>query len=212
VADTKRILSEGGDAQQIAYNLEIIRNEMAKEQRKVPGFVCNGLDQLTPESVSLALMDEVKVSIDELEDYYIKNYNQVNQQRELRMAELTQTPELKEAYFKLQDASFNESLEDFVTNKNDLKKIVEYDGQLVQKQNLIFSAPVDQGFFGAHFYAPSKTFFGQQITTLSANVMVIWGMSVLLTVVLFNDGMAKLLQAITQWAAWVQEKRAKKIE
>lgn len=211
VADTKRLLGEGGDGQQIAYQLEIIRNEMAKEQKRVPGFVLSGLNQLTPESVSLALMDEVKVGIDELEDYYIKNYNAVNQQRELMLAELTQTPELKEKYFELQNASFNESLEDFVTNKNDLKKIVEYDGQLVQKQNLVFSAPVDQGFFGAHFYAPSKTFFGSQITTLSANIMVIWGMSVVLALVLFNDGMAKFLQAISRLAAWIEEKRTKKI-
>lgn len=210
VADTKKLIGEGNRGDQVAYNLEIIRNEFEKEQQKVPGFAQENLADFTPEKASLALMEEAELQLNELEKYYIRNYNDVNQQRENKLTELTATPELKEAYFKLQDENFNESLEDFVTNKNDLKKIVEYDGQLVQKQNLVFLPPTEGGFFGAPFYSPSKSFFGKQITTLSANILMIWAMSFALGAVLFFDGLAKLLNAIGNANATLKEKLQRK--
>jgi hypothetical protein len=79
-----------------------------------------------------------------------------------------------------------------VTNKNDLKKIVEANGVLIQKQNPVFLDP-NGGFFNAHYYAPSKVLFGQRISTLSANVLVIWIMTALLALLLAYDGLKKFL-------------------
>jgi hypothetical protein len=108
------------------------------------------------------------------------------------VSDLTATPELRTAYLRLQDACYNESLEDFVTNKNDLKKIVEADGALIQKQNPVFLDPTG-GLFNAHYYAPSKVLFGQRISTLSANVLVIWLMTTALAFLLAVDGLKKFL-------------------
>ena len=83
------------------------------------------------------------------------------------------------------------------TNKNDLKKIVESDGHLIQKQNPIFLEPAG-GFFNAHYYAPSKYLFGQRISTLSANVLVIWLMTIAFTALLAADGIRKLLDFISR--------------
>jgi hypothetical protein len=97
----------------------------------------------------------------------------------------------------LQDDCYNESLEDFVTNKNDLKKIVEAKGWLIQKQNPVFLNP-SGGFFNAHYYAPSKLLFGQRISTLSANVIIIWLMTAALTVLLAFDGLKKALDFMSR--------------
>jgi hypothetical protein len=153
---------------------------------------------LQPEIVTVEALTNIDSVLTILDRYYVDNYNQVNDQRELLVTELTATPELRTAYLKLQDANYNESLEDFVTNKNDLKKIVEADGELIQKQNPIFLDP-SGGFFNAHYYAPSKTFFGQRISTLFANVLVIWIMTAGLSLLLAYDGLKKTLDFISRF-------------
>jgi hypothetical protein len=135
------------------------------------------------------------VSLGELDKYYITLSNDINQKKEIKIAELTATPELRQQYLKLQDECYNESLEDFATNKSDLKKIVEDEEQLVQKHNPIFLNP-EGGFFNAQFYAPSKNLFGMQITTLSANLLMIWLMTAGLGVILYYDGFKRFLDWI----------------
>jgi hypothetical protein len=152
---------------------------------------------LRPEVVTVQSLEVIDSVITVLDRYYVNNYNDVNDQKEMLVTDLTATPELRTAYLRLQDECYNESLEDFVTNKNDLKKIVEADCVLIQKQNPIFLDP-SGGFFNAHYYAPSKVIFGQRISTLSANVLVIWLMTSGLAVLLAFDGLKKILDFLTR--------------
>lgn len=179
---------------QMQYTLHLVQTELSKEAKLITDFNASEIQACNANTLNASQLDILDTALNELENHYIKAHNKVNQEKEARISQMTATPELREAYIALQDNYFNESLEDFVTNKNDLKKIVEYKGELVQKQNLVFLAPYDKGFFGAHFYAPSKTLFGRQITTLSANVMVIWLFTLILAVVLFFDGMRRTLE------------------
>ncbi|MBL0317249.1 MAG: ATP-binding cassette domain-containing protein [Flavobacteriales bacterium] len=198
-ADCRKMMHEHNPGQQFGYNLNVLKNELTKELARIPDLSISKVEMLQPEQVTDDVLNNVDAALAELDQYYINNYNSVNQRKEGKIAELTATPELREKYLKLQDACYNESLEDFATNKNDLKKIVEYDQQLVQKHNPVFLTPTG-GFFDAHFYAPSKNFFGKQITTLSANMLVIWFMTILMSVVLFYDGLKKLLDGIGRLA------------
>ncbi len=194
-SDARQMLLDDQASPQLKYNLSVLSNELEREITKIPDLNINGIELLKPGLVNEDVLNQVDVALNDLDQYYITNYNEVNQKRESKIAELTSTPESRKAFLKLQDDCFNESLEDFVTNKNDLKKIVEDEERLVQKHNPVFLTP-NGGFFNAHFYAPSKTFFGKQITTLSANLFVIWLMTLLLGVILFYDGMKKGLDGL----------------
>lgn len=81
----------------------------------------------------------------------------------------------------------NESIEDILTRKNDLKKIVRYDNRLVQKSNLVYRMPRYSGLFGAHFYSPYKKINGYLLPTFWMNVLVIWGMTLLAGLALYFD-------------------------
>lgn len=186
--EVRKDLESKQNPERLEYNLEIIRNEFEKELSHNPNFTFPAVESLYPSKIAVGVVEDAESTLMDLERFYIQSYNYANSQRESKISELTATPELRESYFELQDANYNESLEDFVTNKNDLKKIVEYEGQLVQKQNLIYLTPVDVNLVDAHFYAPTKPFFGRQITTLSANILVIWFMTIILSIVLFFDG------------------------
>ncbi|MFM7728937.1 MAG: hypothetical protein ACKO7B_19725, partial [Flavobacteriales bacterium] len=82
-------------------------------------------------------------------------------------------------------------LSDYMTNAKDMKQIVESNGFLIQKADPIYLEP--SGFWNAHYYAPSKAIFGKRISTISANVMVIWLMTASLIVLLAFDGLKKFL-------------------
>jgi ABC-type multidrug transport system ATPase subunit len=199
-ADCRKMLHEHNPGDQLAYNLRVLKNELTKEMKRIPDLEIPKSELLQVGLVTDEALNNVDAALAELDQYYINNYNIVNQKKESKIAELTATPALREQYLKLQDECYNESLEDFATNKNDLKKIVEYDEQLVQKQNPVFLTPTG-GFFDAQFYAPSKNLFGMQITTLSANLLVIWVITIILAFVLFYDGLKKTLDGITNLVA-----------
>ncbi len=213
-SDCRKMLGQSNPGDQMRYNLTVLQNEVRKEMKYIPDLDFAKLDQLKPELVTAATLDEVDALFVELDEYYIRNYNDVNQAKEEKIASMTATPELRESYIQLQDDYYNESLEDFVTNKNDLKKIVEYEQELVQKHNQIFLTP-NGGFFDAQFYAPSKRLFGKQISTISANLMVIWLMTAIMMVVLYYDGLKKLLDLMGRLSDKVTEflkfKRNKKV-
>lgn len=88
----------------------------------------------------------------------------------------------------------NHSLEDFVTNSNSLTFITEDETGLIQKSDPIYLDPVNHKYFGAHFYAPSKYFLDYKLDTFSANLIVIWLMTVLLTITLYFDVLRRILE------------------
>lgn len=102
----------------------------------------------------------------------------------------------KDTYMKLYDDYHSESLEQFVTNKIDLDKIIEKDGRLIQKSDPIYLIPENKPFFKSHFYTPEKLLFGKRISTYWANIMVIWGMVLMFVVTLYFDVFKKMLKQL----------------
>lgn len=203
--DSKRMLQDSAPGEQLTYNINMLYNELMKEKKRLPDLEIEKMELLKPNLVTLEVLTNVETALLELDDYYIRNYNLVNEEREAKITELTSTPEKREAFLRLQDDYYNESLEDFATNKNDLKKIVEFEGELVQKSNLVFLSP-EGGFFDAHFYAPNKNFFGLRLTTLSANIMMIWFITTILTIVLYYDGLKRGLDKLERIFNRIQNK------
>jgi ABC-type multidrug transport system ATPase subunit len=97
-------------------------------------------------------------------------------------------------YQKFKNAYSNHSLEDFVTNSNTLNFITEDKNSLIQKSDPIYLDPYNHRYLGAHFYAPSKNLFGYQLDTFSANILVIWFMTLLLTITLYYDVLRKVIE------------------
>lgn len=194
VQESRKLLETGSDPVKLDYHRSVLAREFRKEMSRVPGLEVIGIQALEDGQIRAELLDELTAMLTVLEQYYVSNHNKVNQERESKIAVLTATTQLRDNYLKLLDDYHNESLEDFVTSKNDLRKIVEYKGELIQKYNQIYLIPDPaNGFLGSQFYAPSKPIFGKQVTTLSANIMVLWLMSASMAIILFADGLRKFL-------------------
>ena len=171
----------------MAKDLTLVRNELAKEMRSLKGFTFVQIDKLTPEGLDGATLDALDASLNTLTGHYRNAYREAEREKEALIAKMTATPELRTTYFQLLDNFRNESLADHVTNKNDVNVIVESDGELVQKSDPIYLEPREGGFFAAHFYAPVKSVFGARVQTLWANILLLWTMTVILALTLkFN--------------------------
>ncbi|MEA3451595.1 MAG: hypothetical protein U9Q83_06785, partial [Bacteroidota bacterium] len=73
-----------------------------------------------------------------------------------------------------------------------------FENKLVRQAEPIFQNPDNSKFIGirAHFYAPTKYFFGKNIDTFWFNMMIIWMMSILLYPPLYYEHFKKILKAL----------------
>lgn len=187
----KYIGKEGEESDVLQRNIELIERELLKEERILGALGIPGLGEMSVEKVDGNWLDSIESKLDQIFAHYRDKYNKAAQEREEYINKLTETEEGRQELIALKDTYKNESLEEFVTNKKELKVIVEYEGELVQKSDPIYLFPRHNNFFGAHFYAPVKPVFGYFLTTFSANVLVLWVMTAIFVVLLFFDGLRK---------------------
>jgi hypothetical protein len=88
----------------------------------------------------------------------------------------------------------NEALRDLAVNKNEINRIKEIDGELVQQADPIYMNPVNTGNIRTHFFAPEKRLFGKLYSTFWINILVIWIMSFGLMASLYFNLFRKFLE------------------
>ena len=87
----------------------------------------------------------------------------------------------------------NESLLELVTNKNDIDKMTERGGRLIQRIDPVYVDSHHSTVLRSQFFAPQKPFFGMYIDTFWANLMVIWAMTIALMLTLYFDVLRKTI-------------------
>lgn len=181
----------------IEYNLKLLQNEIRKEHQfrlklaeEEPGIIVDRLevtDRLEPEIVDMAVIAKTIAYLEKIQSFYSRVYKFVYEKLN------EQKREENEAFIEeLKRNHHNESLEEFVTNKNEFQRIVEYRGELIQKKDPIYLDPTHK-FIKAHFYAPRKMLFGNFFPTIWINVGVIWAFTILLFVILYFRWLKKIL-------------------
>ncbi len=193
---------------------KVLQNEIRKEEEFIQNFPCtNCIDELTPETFNKAK------TVKAVKTYLLgptmdgkgglkKHYNSVITKSGDRIDKVIDS--LGHDYNIMAEHYTNESLDNFVLNKADLTNVIEYEGNLVQKSDPIYKKPdAKKGFFGAHFYAPSKVLFGSEVDTFFANLLVIWGMTFLLIVTLYFDIFKRMIDGI-EWLVELFSKLGKK--
>ena len=181
------------EQENITNGVKLLYNEIAKENTRNSEFQFEKPESLNAEKPSKEVLSEVSDYFSDLNQYYIKTYNNFNDEKDQLLIEMNNTPEKKAAFNELKDDYSNESLEALMTNKNDLNKIIEWENELIQRADPVYKDP--EGF-RSHFLASSKKLFGSYITTFSANLMVIWCFSIFLAITLYYDALRKLLDTV----------------
>ncbi|MGM0496614.1 MAG: ATP-binding cassette domain-containing protein [Bacteroidota bacterium] len=190
----RRNLNNSEKESQIKKNLELIRNELRKEQKNQSASVVDfsKVDDLYYNQLDSDTFDSLKRYLGLLKRYYIKLYNKANSKRDSEISDMQAGAENRKEFLELKREHYNEKLADFAKNSNEVNRIIEYDGELIQKIDPIFLDP-DNKFVKAHFYAPRKQVFGNYYDTFWVNFVVIWVMSIILYVMLYFRLLRKFL-------------------
>jgi hypothetical protein len=124
-------------------------------------------------------------------------YNSAVRKRDQLVAAMENDPDLSYNINTYKNKYYNESLADLVKNVTEKERIIEIDGRLVQQINPVFFDPIPSGIldYRAHFFAPRKNFFGMLINTYVADLLVIWGMTLLLYIALYYEWLRKLINS-----------------
>jgi hypothetical protein len=180
-------------------SVELLKNEFAKRAEGTAEMNW-ALQQI--ESNGIGARDTVLGVLSIYESALIDRYNNLSDAKEQWLSSLRDTEEKQKQYQQDMDNYFNESLEEFVTAKNDVKKIVVTDNALVRKATPIYFIPnKGTAFWKSHFYAPKKWIGGKEsgnyVNTPGANTVVIWLMTLALTFLLVFDGLNKIANLYT---------------
>lgn len=218
--DCIRYIENNENKEQVEKNLTLVANEIAKEFKFNNGAVPVNekmLAGLTSENVSEQTILDARDYIAQVKQYYIKMNNKYRSKKdkkthqfvtelgtkaceELNIPTIERTPHLIDslgnlAFLDIKKRYYNEALEDFCKNTNDLTVLIEYKGNLVQKTDPVFIQP-SAPFVKAHFYAPMKPIFGSYMSTYWMNAIIIWIMSILCYLVLYFRLLRRGLEAL----------------
>jgi ABC-type multidrug transport system ATPase subunit len=191
-------LKAGKTLKDLAADIELIKNEITKEQNISKKIKCAVLSSINVANWNEAVAEGIKkVYFKELNDYYINVENSARKKSDEIASNMQKTPEAKEKFLKLQDDYENESLNQYVKNANNLgDRILEKDGRLIQQIEPIFEDPSESNFGRAHFFAPRKKFMGTLYPTYWFNLCVVWLMSITLMITLYFDVFKKIMDAL----------------
>jgi ABC-type multidrug transport system ATPase subunit len=185
-------LTRGTRGPEFNNRLALINNEIKKELVLTPRYKFEHLELLMPDKITPAVVAEALSYVESIRIYYRDYSNNANDAKQNLMAKMMEQD--KEGFLKLKFNYANESLEEFVTNENEIDKTIEFKNELVQKLDPIYMDPKHK-FIKAHFYSPTKPLFGLQVPTFTMNVIVLWIMTIALYFVLYFRLLKKLLDS-----------------
>jgi ABC-type multidrug transport system ATPase subunit len=181
----ERHKNESDKQDQLKTNFQLLKNELNKENSiniKVKTNI--NFSTVTYENANDSIYKLMSKYLSDLRQYYVDRYNLAEQEQEEYIFTQTKTEAQNKNYIELKKDFYNESLDDIVTNKNELKKMLEFNGELFQRTNLIYKYP-DKVII-SHFYAPKKKLFnGKYYPTYWVNLAIIWIYTLLLYLTLY---------------------------
>ncbi len=194
VGKVRKKIDDKKEGEDLGRDLSLLRTELHKmEERPRIGYAPEVTDSLRKKTVNARVLSEVESYLQNLFEFYRKQFKKEQAKKEKRLKEWIEAKGSEE-FQRIKDDHTNDKLEGFVTNRQDLEKIVRHEGELIQKSDPIYRDPIHSSFFDAHFYAPTKQLGGKLVDTFWANLMVLWGMTIILVVTLYFDALRKLIE------------------
>lgn len=191
-------LKAGKQLSDLENDINLIRNEITKEQNNSKKIKCEVLGSITTKQYNDAVAAGIKSYLTNLNEYYITAENSARKKQDAVAVKMQPNDAAKAAYQKLQEDYENEGLTAFVKNSGDIsgERCLEKDGKLIQQIEPIFQDPTDSNFGRAHFFAPRKKFLGVLYSTYWFNICVIWMMSLSLMITLYFDVFKKVIDGL----------------
>jgi ABC-type multidrug transport system ATPase subunit len=129
------------------------------------------------------IADETKLFLDSLKNL-LRQKSRILTMQQDSLINLKKGQIGEEQFIRLRENDYNESLADFVLNRNTTNKIYEAEDKLIQKADPVFMKPGSK-YGRAHFLAPYKQLGNLKIGTLLFNMIAIWIMTIIFFITLY---------------------------
>lgn len=180
--------------------LSLLKRELQKEVDIIGGSSrFNRLNDFTPDRFDSTVTTETRQFIQALKRFYLIRYERAEKEKLALIEGLTNTPAKQLQFEKDRNTYQNEAITELVRNTIEMNRVIEKDGQLVQKIFPIYKTPAPDHLvdFNAQFYMPAKHFLGHDIDTLFFNMLVIWGMTLLLLMALQYELLRRVVDGLS---------------
>lgn len=174
--------------------LDLLRNEITNELTYVGVERFSEVNQLTIGKFDSTVHKKTQQFLITLKEYYAIRYKHAITGKEEAIMSLTKSVESKQAFDAMKMKYQNESVSRMVENSSNAVRIVEWEGELVQKIYPVYfedHRPDNLIDFRENFYVPAKYFWGKKYDTLYFNIAVIWVMTIFLFVTLYFELLKK---------------------
>lgn len=194
--------------QKVANNLSIVRHELQHELKHLGSNKFLQVEDLNMERFDSTVFSATNEFLSKLNKYYINRYNAADQQKEEKVAQMTNSPDKQKSFETFRNQYHNETVAELVKNTGETNRIIERDGRLIQKIFPVYKTPEPEHVvdFNAQFYMPAKHFLNRDVDTYFFNLGVIWWMSLLLGVTLYFDVLRGLLNALGALGSQLEKK------
>ncbi|MEX2231810.1 MAG: ATP-binding cassette domain-containing protein [Cyclobacteriaceae bacterium] len=183
---------------QVAKSLELVRNEIQSELNDLGDEKFGHLNDLVPARFDSSVYQNASAFLVKLSNYYIRRFNAADKQKEAKVTLMTNSPEKQKQFETFRHQYHNETVAELVKNIGETNRIIEKDGQLIQKIFPVYKTPEPENLvdFNAQFYMPAKHFLNADVDTFFFNMGVIWSMTLVLAIALYYDVLRKIINAL----------------
>ncbi|MCE3278279.1 MAG: transporter related protein [Bacteroidetes bacterium] len=194
--------------QEVVAALAMIKKEIEKELSvKTNAKVkCTGLSKLNIGAFGPTAAAQIRNCLEDLKLNYQRNFKNATELKDKEVSQLTKDSVARARFQKDKDDYQNESLSDLVKNRTTPYRILDLNGEYVQKIEPVYLDPASN-YGRAHFFAPRKKFFGAYYDTFWFNLCVIWGMSLVLGITLYFDVLKKFINLLENIFSSIGRKR-----
>ncbi len=194
----------------VKSSLDILRSEIQHELTLIGKDRFQYLDKLQLGKFDSLTYHKTDTFLRVLKKFYGNRWKKADEEKQSAVLALTDTPEKQKLYDLSRMRFENESVTTMVENSNEPKRILEWDGQLVQKVSPIFfddHRPIHYFDFSANFYVPTKYFAGQKYDTFYFNLAMIWFFSLSLYVTLYFEILKRFIKALENYRKYRRKDR-----
>ncbi len=183
------------DSKELDSNLKLIQSEIEKELSTIGREHFVEVALLKRTTFDTTVYAKTKRFFLTLKQYYSNRSITANKAKEKKSAELLSALGNQKKLDAYRESYQNEAIGMLVKNQDESVRIIESNGQLIQKIYPIYKDPDPDHLidFDAQFYMANKHFLKASIDTLYFNLSVIWSMSIILYLTLYYNVLRKII-------------------
>ncbi len=175
-------------------NFNLLKVELQKLVNFANAPTCKYVDKLNTQDFDMKTAENLREYLNKFKRYLKKVQSKAIFEKDSIYKSLVEKFGGAEQVVAFKLANHNENIENIVLANSELTKILEHEGELLQRKDPVFTAPYSN-YGRAHFYASTKRLGDYSVSTFVFNNSLVWLASLFLYLTLINNTLRKVIES-----------------